>query len=74
MIKRLSKDRNISSKMLLIVFCFSTLLIASTVTVGNFSELMEAVNSASPGDTILMKDGTYTIKMGMVLKSGQMIL
>ncbi|NLL13917.1 MAG: hypothetical protein GX267_10975, partial [Fibrobacter sp.] len=60
MIKRLSKDRNISSKMLLIVFCFSTLLIASTVTVGNFSELMEAVNSASPGDTILMKDGTYT--------------
>jgi len=78
MIKRLSEDSNIYSKMSFVVFCLCTLLIANTVTVGNFSELMEAVNSVSPGDTILMKDGIYNVnngygaqirKNGIVIKS-----
>jgi len=64
MSKLLSDYRNIYSKMLFVFFCFSALLIANTVTVGNFSELMEAVNSASSGDTILMKDGTYMVNNG----------
>lgn len=37
---------------------------ASSVTVGNFTELMNAIGSVSEGDTILMRDGTYTVNNG----------
>ncbi|HEX2959672.1 MAG TPA: choice-of-anchor Q domain-containing protein [Chitinispirillaceae bacterium] len=37
---------------------------AASVTVGNFSELLNAISSVSEGDTILLRDGTYTVNNG----------
>jgi len=42
----------------------SVVAFAKSITVGTFAELMAGINSASGGDTILMKDGTYTIDNG----------
>jgi hypothetical protein len=64
MFKCTSNSNTILLRTLLILTCFNTLTAANSITAGNFSELMDAINSASPGDTILMKDGTYTVNNG----------
>ncbi len=50
----------------IIIPCLSLISYSSagSVTVGNFSELMNAIGSVSEGDTILMRDGTYTVNNG----------
>jgi hypothetical protein len=41
--------------------CNTTLVTANTVVVGTGSELMSAAASLSPNDTLLLRDGTYSI-------------
>jgi hypothetical protein len=48
----------------ILCFCLYGFAPAASVTVGNFSELMNAIGSVSEGDTILMRDGTYTVNNG----------
>lgn len=59
-----AKPRNAFLKTAILCFGLSFLSSAASVTVGNFSELMNAINSVSEGDTILMRDGTYTVNNG----------
>jgi len=55
---------NTNTPILLLFLSFSFYTHAKTITVGNFSELLNGISAAESGDTILMRDGTYTVNNG----------
>ena len=48
----------------MILSTFAGTIKARTATVSTFSELMTSVENATSGDTILLRDGTYTVNNG----------
>jgi hypothetical protein len=64
MLKHTSTSNYVFFKTFLLLALFVIHPEANSITVSNFTELMSAVNNTSPGDTILMRDGTYTVNNG----------
>lgn len=54
------KHRYTVAGWLLVLTMLSRTAFAETITVGSISALQTAINSASPGDIIIMTNGTYT--------------
>lgn len=56
--------KKIITSAFILFFSFDIFINAKSITVGNFSELMSGINASGSGDTILMRDGTYTVNNG----------
>jgi len=46
----------------IVIFGFQRATLAAVYTVDSLAALQERINQAKPGDTIIIKDGTYTIE------------
>jgi hypothetical protein len=54
----------IAVSIFILLFSFTFYADAKTTAVGNFPELLSGINDAESGDTILMRDETYTVNNG----------